>query len=181
MTNVRAEATRVDARDEPIRASPSGLLTQYLAWKATGGTGLFVARQWLGTGQQVYRHTHAVEEVLLFLEGNGTASLGDDEVAVGPGITLIVPAGVVHGFRNEAEETLLVLVIFPGDAFAQTFFVEPTPDQRHLQPSIDGLVGSSTQLTSIAAPGEEPTSDRRGQGAPTVAGTQGANGIDETQ
>lgn len=132
-------ATRVDPRNEPIRASPSGLLTQYLAWRETGGTGLFVARQWLGTGQRVYRHTHAVEEVLVFLEGSGTATLADDDVPVGPGITLVVPAGVVHGFRNDAEAPLLVLVIFPGDTFARTDFVEPTPDQRHLQPSIAGV------------------------------------------
>ena len=135
MTSTQPAATRVDPEQEPIRASPSGLFTQYLAWRETGGTGLFVARQWLGTGQRVFRHTHAVEEVLVFLAGTGTATLGDEEVAVGPGITLVVPAGVVHGFRNDSAETLLVLVIFPGDIFAQTDFVEPTPDQQHLQPA----------------------------------------------
>lgn len=140
MRNAESTGTRVDPVSQPVRPSPSGLLTQYLAWRETGGTGLFVARQWLGTGQRVYRHTHAVEEVLVFLEGTGTATLGDDEVPVGPGITLVVPTGVVHGFRNDAEETLLVLVIFPGDTFAPTVFVEPTPDQRHLQPSIDDVV-----------------------------------------
>ncbi len=135
MSSNQPSATRVDAAEEPIRASPSGLYTQYLAWRETGGTGLFVARQWLGTGQRVFRHTHAVEEVLVFLSGEGTATLGDEEVTVGPGITLVVPAGVVHGFRNDAVETLLVLVIFPGDVFARTDFVEPTPDQRHRQPT----------------------------------------------
>ena len=143
MSSSQPSATRVDPAEEPIRASPSGLYTQYLAWRETGGTGLFVARQWLGTGQRVFRHTHAVEEVLVFLSGAGTATLGEEEVAVGPGITLVVPAGVVHGFRNDAEETLLVLVIFPGDVFARTDFVEPTPDQRHLQPTeIGGLKAS---------------------------------------
>ncbi len=135
MTSSLPAATRVDAAHELIRASPSGLLTQYLAWRETGGTGLFVARQWLGTGQRVFRHSHAVEEVLVFLSGNGIATLGDEDVAVGPGITLVVPAGIVHGFRNDAAETLLVLVIFPGDTFAQTDFVEPTPNQQHLQPA----------------------------------------------
>ncbi len=143
MSGNQPSATRVDPAEEAIRASPSGLYTQYLAWRETGGTGLFVARQWLGTGQRVFRHTHAVEEVLVFLSGVGTATLGDEEVAVGPDITLVVPAGVVHGFRNDAEETLLVLVIFPGDVFARTDFVEPTLDQRHLQPTeIGGLKAS---------------------------------------
>lgn len=131
-------AVRVDPAAEPVRASPSGLLTQWLAWRERGGTGLFVAQQWLGTGQRVYRHTHAVEEVLVYLSGAGTATIGDEEVAVGPGITLVVPAGVVHGFRNDAAAALHVLVIFPGDEFARTDFVEPTPDQHHLQP--DGVI-----------------------------------------
>lgn len=135
MTTRRLSATRVNPAEQPVRASPSGLLTQYLAWRETGGTGLFVAQQWLGTGQRVFLHTHAVEEVLVFVAGSGTATLGDAEVPVGPGITLVVPAGIVHGFRNDEAETLHVLVIFPGDTFAQTDFVEPTPDQSHLQPS----------------------------------------------
>jgi quercetin dioxygenase-like cupin family protein len=135
MSSQTLTATRVDSAEQPVRASPSGLLTQYLAWRETGGTELFVAQQWLGTGQRVFLHTHAIEEVLVFMAGIGTATLGEDEVPVGPGITLVVPAGVVHGFRNEADDTLHVLVIFPGDTFAQTDFVEPTPDQRHLQPA----------------------------------------------
>ena len=135
MTTSSPAATRVDPAEQPVKASPSGLLTQYLAWRETGGTGLFVAQQWLGTGQRVFLHTHAVEEVLIFLAGSGTATLGEEEVPVGPGITLVVPAGIVHGFRNDAAATLHVLVVFPGDTFARTDFVEPTPDQRHLQPA----------------------------------------------
>lgn len=158
MTRTQPAATRIDSAHEAIRLSPSGLFTQYLAWRETGGSGLFVARQWLGMGQRVFRHTHAVEEVLVFLSGSGTATLGDEEVTVGPGITLVVPAGIVHGFRNDAMETLLVLVIFPGDTFAQTDFVEPTPDQQHLQPAeiaaahtVDWHDGRSQPQSTITA------------------------------
>jgi mannose-6-phosphate isomerase-like protein (cupin superfamily) len=127
-------ATRVVPDEQPVRPSPSGLLTRYLAWRETGSKDLFVAQQWLGQGQQVYLHTHAVEELLIYVSGTGTAVMENEEVTVGPGITLVVPPGVVHGFRNERPEPLHVLVVFPGDTFAPTDFVEPTPDQTDRQP-----------------------------------------------
>lgn len=140
MSDHDANGQRIDPTDQPIHASPSGLITQYLAWRETGNTGLFVGQQWLGRGQRVFRHTHAVEEVLLFVAGRGTATLGDDTVPVKPGISLVIPAGVVHGFGNDADELLHVLVVFPTDHFAQTDFVEPTPDQSALQPPVSACV-----------------------------------------
>lgn len=131
----RRSATRIEPADQPVHASPSGLLTRYLADRETGSQDLFVGQQWLGTGQRVFLHTHTVEEVLVFVSGTGTATLGDQEVAVGPGTTLVLPPGVVHGFRNHSPAPLHVLVIFPTDHFARTDFVEPTPDQSALQPA----------------------------------------------
>jgi quercetin dioxygenase-like cupin family protein len=135
VTDFDRNATRVEPGDRPVRPSPSGLLTRYLACDETGSRDLFVGQQWLGQGQRVYLHTHAVEEVLVYVSGRGTATLGDEEVPVGPGTTLVIPPGVVHGFRNDEPAPLHVLVIFPGDTFARTDFVEPTPDQSALQPA----------------------------------------------
>ena len=128
-------AARIIPDDQPVHASPSGLLTRYLASRESGSRDLFVGQQWLGQGQRVFLHTHAVEEVLVFISGTGTATLGEEDVAVGPGTTLVLPPGVVHGFRNDAPGPLHVLVIFPTDRFAQTDFVEPTADQAARQPA----------------------------------------------
>ena len=51
----------------------------------------------------VRRPTHAVEEVLTVLEGRAEIWVGDDRAEVGAGHSVIVPAGIKHGFRNVSE------------------------------------------------------------------------------
>jgi quercetin dioxygenase-like cupin family protein len=109
----------------PVVPSPSGLPTQHLVSARDGAERIFVAQQWLEPGQRVLLHTHPVEEALTFLSGSGEATLGEEIVPIGSGISLYVPAGVVHGFRC-TEGTLHVLVVFPGAEFAETMIVERT-------------------------------------------------------
>ena len=106
-----------------VVASPSGLPTQHLVSKRDGAEGLFVAQQWLQPGDRVLLHTHPVEEAITFLSGSGEATLGEDTVPIGEGVSLYIPAGVVHGFHC-TEGTLLVLVVFPVPEFAETTIVE---------------------------------------------------------
>jgi quercetin dioxygenase-like cupin family protein len=115
---------RIDHADVPIVASPSGLPTQHLVSARDGAGGLFVAQQWLQPGDRVLLHTHPVEEAITFLSGSGEATLGEETVAIGAGVSLYIPAGVVHGFRC-TEGTLHVFVVFPTPHFAETTIVEP--------------------------------------------------------
>ena len=105
-------------------ASPSGLPTQHLVSARDGAEGLFVAQQWLQPGDRVLLHTHPVEEAITFLSGSGEATLGEETVLIGAGVSLYIPAGVVHGFRC-TEGTLHVMVVFPVPEFAETTIVEP--------------------------------------------------------
>ncbi len=116
----RRKATRVLHQDAPVTASPSGLPTRYIATPETGAHAVFVAEQTLEAGQAVPLHTHPVEEVLTFLQGRGEAECGEDRFEIGAGVSLVIPPGVVHGFRSTGDEPLRVLVIFPGDRFAIT-------------------------------------------------------------
>ena len=109
----------------PIVPSPSGLPTQHLVSGRDGAQGLFVAQQWLQPGQRVLLHTHPVEEAITFLSGAGEATLGEETVPIGAGVSLYIPAGVVHGFRCTAG-TLHVFVVFPTPEFAETTIVEDT-------------------------------------------------------
>jgi quercetin dioxygenase-like cupin family protein len=122
-------ARRIVHAELPIVKSPSGLPTQHLVSSVVGSRSLFVAQQWLQPGERVLLHTHPVEESLTFLAGEGLATLGDDEVAVGPGITLYVPPGVVHGFACTAGQ-LHVLFAFSTHEFADTVIVEEPPIGR---------------------------------------------------
>ena len=69
-------------------------------------------------------YTHPVEEAITFLSGSGEATLGEEIVPIGSGVSLYIPAGAVHGFRC-TEGTLHVLVVFPTPEFAETTIVEP--------------------------------------------------------
>jgi quercetin dioxygenase-like cupin family protein len=117
------EARRIAHAALPIVPSPSGLPTQHLVCGRDGAQRLFVGQQWLQSGQRVLLHTHPVEEAITYLSGEGEATLGDEIVPIGPGVSLYIPAGVVHGFRCTAG-TLHVLVAFPTPEFAETTIVE---------------------------------------------------------
>lgn len=115
---------RVVHAEVPVVLSPSGLPTQHLIGEREGAGALFVGQQWLRPGERVRGHTHPVEEALTFLAGSGEATLGEETVAVGAGVSLYVPPGVVHGFRCVGEGELHVIVVFPVPRFAETTIVE---------------------------------------------------------
>ncbi|HEV2127695.1 MAG TPA: cupin domain-containing protein [Thermomicrobiales bacterium] len=114
---IEHEATRVDR-------SPSGLAIRHLVTGEVGSTDLYTGEQWLERGEQVLLHTHPVEEVLIFTDGSGEATLDGNIVPVAGGVTLHIPAGEVHGFRNTGDGRLHVFVIFPGNTFARTDMIE---------------------------------------------------------
>jgi quercetin dioxygenase-like cupin family protein len=110
--------------DVPIVPSPSGLPSQHLVTAGDGATALFVGQQWLQPGDRVLLHTHPVEEVLTFLAGEGEATLGETIVSIGPGVSLYIPPGLVHGFRCTGDVTMHVFINFPVPAFAETTIVD---------------------------------------------------------
>lgn len=116
-------ARRIVHADLPIVPSPSGLPSQHLVTARDGAEHLFVGQQWLLPGERVLLHTHPVEEVLTFLSGAGEATLGDETVPIGAGISLYIPPGEVHGFRCTGG-MLHVLIVFPVPRFAETTIVE---------------------------------------------------------
>lgn len=121
--NRQPKARRIDHATLPIVASPSGLPSQHLVTARDGAEQLFAGQQWLQPGDRVLLHTHPVEEVLTFLSGTGEATLGQETVPIGPGVSLYIPPGVVHGFHC-TDGTLHVFVVFPVPQFAETTIVE---------------------------------------------------------
>jgi mannose-6-phosphate isomerase-like protein (cupin superfamily) len=115
--------TRIVHAEAPVASGPSGLPIRHLVDERIGATGLFVGEQALAPGQRVLLHTHPVEEVLVFVGGEGEATLGDERVPIGPGVSLHVPPGVAHGFHPTGTEPLRLLVLFPTPRFAETALV----------------------------------------------------------
>lgn len=114
--------------DLPIVPSPSGLPSQHIVTEQVGSTSIFLGQQWLKPGDEVFLHTHPCEEALMFLAGSGEATLADETVAIVPGSSLFIPAGVVHGFRNTGDTEMHVVIVFPVPRFAETTMVG-RPDQ----------------------------------------------------
>jgi quercetin dioxygenase-like cupin family protein len=108
----------------PIVGSPSGLPSQHIVTEAAGAEAIFVGQQWLEPGDRVLLHTHPVEEALTFLSGTGEGQLGDTTVMIGPGISLFIPPGVVHGFSNTGSERMHAMIVFQGPQFAETVICE---------------------------------------------------------
>ncbi len=114
---------RIVHAEVPIVSSPSGLPTRHLVTAGDGARALFIGEQWLQPGDRVLLHTHPVEETLTFRSGLGEATIDGVSVAIGPGITLHIPAGIVHGFRCDEGE-MHVFIAFPTPHFAETTIIE---------------------------------------------------------
>lgn len=81
-------------------ASPSRGATETMAWRIT-----------FGPGQRLPEHTHDGEEVFHVLEGALITSLDGEETAVGPGDTVVIPAGVRYtSFTDASTATLLTIM-----------------------------------------------------------------------
>jgi quercetin dioxygenase-like cupin family protein len=109
--------------NKPIGRSPSNLPLQHLVDETDGSTSLYLGQQWLRPGDVVLDHTHPCEEILHFLAGEATVRLGTETLVLGPGESVFIPTGIMHGFTNSGAEELHVLVIFPMPRFAPTDIV----------------------------------------------------------
>lgn len=61
-------------------------------------------------------HTHlgddALEEIYYFLEGQGVMWIDGKDVPVAAGDAVMVPPGIDHGFRNDGEKPLKLVIIW---------------------------------------------------------------------
>jgi quercetin dioxygenase-like cupin family protein len=95
---------RVDDIDyEPVAAA-DGLEKGVLIDEARGAPHFAIRRFTLAAGGRVPKHTNEIEHEQYVLKGEYTVGIGDEERTVSAGDSLLIPAGVVHWYRNEGEE-----------------------------------------------------------------------------
>lgn len=88
----------------------------------TPGVRMSMIAEDLPPSSEIRVHLHQREDEIIFIRmGAGIATLGDQEVPVGPGATIYVPQGVWHGLRNNGQETLGMSAIYSPPGFEQTF------------------------------------------------------------
>jgi quercetin dioxygenase-like cupin family protein len=72
-------------------------------------------------GHRLGTHTDSAEEILLVLQGEAEATVGDEEGRLSAGDMALVPAMVPHGLRNAGEEKVRVVRFFSSNVVVSTF------------------------------------------------------------
>ncbi len=83
-----------------------------------GAQSLWVGHLEVDPGATITTHIHPdTEEAMVIVEGELEAVLGDEVVTLGPGDTVLAPAGVKHGFANRSGNKAALLAVFPKTEF----------------------------------------------------------------
>jgi quercetin dioxygenase-like cupin family protein len=112
-----------------------GVLTRMRVSALTGAMQLCVFEQWCESGKGAPTHLHAVEEVLTVLEGQAEFWLDGQRDALTSGQSVIVPAGLKHGFRNTGASVLHVQAVLAAPIFEASFDDVQEISRRWLPPS----------------------------------------------
>ena len=92
------------------------------------------------------------EVAIIVQEGKLDAILGRERVPIGPGDTVLAPAGSAHGFLNRYQEP------------ARLLFVYPTHQVEQVEVSISGATlgfPSEKGLSGYQSPQDRPLGERR--------------------
>jgi len=96
-------------------------------------------------GHRLATHTDSAEEILLVLEGEAEATVGDERGRVSAGEMAVVPAMAPHALRNAGDETVRVVGFFSSNVVASTF-------DRPLMPFGQRVVGTPPVLEEEEVP-----------------------------
>ena len=69
--------------------------------------------QFMEAGGEIPIHYHKVEEIVTFLSGRVTVTIGAEMTIVEADASVFIPPDVLHGFRNDGPETARLLAFFP--------------------------------------------------------------------
>ncbi len=125
-----------------------GLEVCILVDEERGSHSLRVGELTIAPNSRVPRHIHPnTEEAMIILEGTLDVLVGNERATLGPGHTVLAPAGATHGFVNR----------FDGPA--RILFVFPTHHVERVLTSISGATSgfpSEAGLTGYSSPKDRP-------------------------
>ena len=91
-----------------------GMSKGVLVGEAQGAPNFAIRRFELEPGATVPEHTNEVEHEQYVLSGEYTVGIDDEEYRVAEGDSLLIPAGVVHWYRNEGDAPGAFLCAVPN-------------------------------------------------------------------
>jgi mannose-6-phosphate isomerase-like protein (cupin superfamily) len=104
-------------QDQELEHWRDGVRTRMTVSAQTGARQLTIFEQWCDPGYGAPTHTHVVEEVLRVLDGQADIWVVGERRQVMPGESVIIPAGVEHGFVNSGAGVLQTLAILAEPIF----------------------------------------------------------------
>ena len=104
---------REDIEYDPVDAA-EGLSKGVLLNEADGAPHFAMRRFTIDPGAEVPKHTNAVEHEQYVLEGEYVVGIDGEEHVVSAGDSLLIPAGVVHWYRNESDEAGAFICAVPN-------------------------------------------------------------------
>ena len=111
------ELMEVSSELDPTRHVRVGFPHHSLTGNASTATVYFE----LEPGMHVGLHRDSAEELLVILEGEGEATVGDETALAGTGVIVTVPAMELHDIRNVGDRPLRVLGLFSSATVVATF------------------------------------------------------------
>jgi quercetin dioxygenase-like cupin family protein len=102
-----------DIEYDPVDAA-DGLSKGVLLSEADGTPHFSMRRFTIDPGAAVPKHTNAVEHEQYVLEGEYVVGIDGEEHTVSAGDSLLIPAGVVHWYRNEGDEAGAFICAVPN-------------------------------------------------------------------
>ena len=125
----------IDHTSQPLDEWRTGVMTRMLVSALTGAEHLCVFEQFCDPGKGGPMHHHTVEEVLTVLGGTAELWVAGERAALTTGQSVVVPAGIMHGFKNTGSATLHVRATLAAPIFEARFEGETGVRRRWLPQS----------------------------------------------
>jgi quercetin dioxygenase-like cupin family protein len=111
----------LDHNAQPIEKWRDGVMTRMRMSLLLGGRQLCIFDQFCDHDLGAPVHVHAVEEVLEVIGGRAEISLNGETAIVTANQSVLIPAGVKHGFRNLDKKILHVRATLAAPIFEASY------------------------------------------------------------
>jgi quercetin dioxygenase-like cupin family protein len=107
--------------DQDWRENRAGSRIQLLADPTKSVSGLALVNQICQPGVGAPSHVHEFEEIITVVDGSAEVWVGQERRIVGPGTSVFIGAGTVHGFRNTGDGRLSVQAAIASTELRATY------------------------------------------------------------
>ncbi|TNC06198.1 cupin domain-containing protein [Methylobacterium terricola] len=124
----------LDHARQDVEAWREGVDTRMRVSALTNAHQLCIFEQFCAPGLGAPVHIHAVEEVLEVMEGQAEITLGDESRVVTADQSVVIPAGMRHGFRNIGTGILKVRATLAAAIFEASYDGRGEVSRRYTPP-----------------------------------------------